>query len=155
LGACSLAAALAAPASAGTPDACGLLTEAEASAVVGKPAKATPGTFNMFGPSCMWIGEGRKLSVRLETDETLAALTKQGPKQTATQRFAAMRDEIKPKKAVAVSGIGEDAVWHLEFSQLWVLKNKKVAVISIMRGFSFEKDLERAKAAAIKVAAKL
>jgi hypothetical protein len=88
-------AAAAAPASG---DACALLTGADASALVGKPGKATPGT---------------------------------------------------------VSGVGQDAVLQTEFHLLWVLKNKKVAVVGMVRGFNNQDDLEHAKAAAIKIATKL
>lgn len=154
LGGWALVVARAAPARAGS-DACRLLTEAEASAVVGKPGTPTPGTFDMLGPTCSWQGDALKVRAQLETDESLAAANKNGPKQTAAQRFDAVKALVKRNQAVAVSGVGQDAVWQTELTQLWVLQNKKVVVVTIVRGFSSVNDLPRAKAAALKMAARL
>ena len=64
-----------------------------------------------------------------------------------------LKKDIAAKKAVAVAGVGDDAAWEL--GMLWVLKGKKVAIISDAMVEDGPKALATAKAIAAKVIQKL
>jgi hypothetical protein len=131
---------------------CAKLSDADVTTVLGKPAKPQPQD-GLNGSGCMWAVGQTMLQVDVETDELLKAKKRD---QTASRRFGYMVDEIAAKRAEAVKGVGEQAVWANNI--LWVLKDKKVFSVSILRlgeNKGRATDLALSKTVAAKVLAKL
>jgi hypothetical protein len=159
--AASLIAASASPARAAvsatdrTPDACKLLTEAEAAAVLGKPVKVKPNPKPTVENhvECSWETESSFIKIRLETDAILQAYKDH---QTVEPRFNMMLDEVKKKKAREVPGLGAPAVWS-DFHQLWVMKPGRMITVEVNRKARFTPgdDLAGAKAVAEKALGRL
>ena len=133
-------------------DVCAMLSAVDVTTLLGKPAKPVPGTNDIVGSSCLWTGDRVAIGVTIETDPLLKA---QGGKNgTVASRFKMMEDEVAAKRAKAVPGVGDKAVW--QSNMLWVMKGAKVALIFMSRkGMGPADDLPGAKAVAAKVLTKL
>jgi len=150
---------------AAVPDPCSLLTPAEASAFLGGPAKSSlDQDAKSNNVACTWTSGSAFVKVRMETDDILAACAKAHPGsnvlQTAGASFAEVKKGGRPSvhlDVVAVTGVGQDAVWVKNLGELWVLKGKKLVVVTVNHKLLFAPadDLPGAKAVAAKVVPKL
>jgi hypothetical protein len=142
-------------------DPCALLTPAEGAAIVGKAVTAKQTEGLPYATVCKWLLAGGQEAIKIfvTTNAQLQEYQKD-PNENVARQYEQHKRGTEAKDRVDVKGIGDAAFWSKETNALLFFKTDKAYCgVQVNKkggiGMSGADDLPAAKAAALKILAKL